>query len=213
MNRSLLLIALGITLTSCMASPVSLPTSGRIYVETTIAGNTSLQPAPNVLVLVRRYESCPGNKWLLMASSTNGVDAYLVRTDASGMYSIPGRRISPSCGIFGIKAIAFRPHHAAFEANHFLKLSRYAGNPLYSKLKESDGVLMPENASPERARALADSLYSDLGGYDVNDEMRSAVRNELEPEISSYTGEAHTAWDEGCQRWSVCGTHRTDAGK
>ena len=86
-------------LAGCSPSPVTLPSTGRIYVEVNDSRGRRLEPVADTLVLIRRYQSCPGNKWLFMEASTTGIDAYLTRSSASGYYAVPPKTQAVSCAV------------------------------------------------------------------------------------------------------------------
>lgn len=203
-HLSVLTIGLATNLAGCfLPKSVALPTRGRVYLEREHDGAKVLEPAPGVLVLASRLDVCDRRPWMLAEASSTGIDAFLVRSDERGYFTIPART-ERVCSRAILLSTAFVPGFYSLSGRVALTSTPAANKEAYSSLREGDAVLQPREPTAERAEELASELYSSFSSYTVTTEMREAILREMHPEIVQLMAKSPGAWERECKRLGLC---------
>jgi hypothetical protein len=186
--------------------PTQLPTSGRVYFIHPGEGGVSLSPAPGVLVLVERMDVCDQSTWPPGEASTTGIDAFLVRSDANGNFSVPPRSFK-LCTRASFIPSAFVPGYRSWHA--FLIFNGYSSRQsslmkdkrVFAGINENDVVLEPQKLSEERAIDLVRSMHSSFTNYTVTASMSQEILREMKPEMSQLAAAYPTVWRKECTQF------------
>lgn len=181
------LLLLGFLLPSCgYKSEVAPEMTGYVMEKAANSNPEQKKFIGDALVFaIRRVNGCPRNSWLLLeAGGSERIEAKLLRTDDAGGYRVPPISYSSKCeGKVELHGTAYVPGYAVFSGD------------------QGSVLLVPRKPTPERAR----ELVSDLVTARFNGaEIWQAVRKEMKPEVSSYSGSALNTWNEECARHEVC---------
>ncbi len=186
--------------------PTPLPTSGRVYFIHYGEGGVSLSPAPGVLVLVERMDVCDSKRVIPLQALTTGIDAFLVRSDANGNFSVPARSFK-LCTRASFIPSAFVPGYRSWHA--YLIFNGYSSSEsslmkdkrVFAGINENDVVLEPQKLSEERAIDLVRSLYSSFSSHTVTASMSQEILREMKPEISQLAVAYPTVWQKECKNF------------
>jgi hypothetical protein len=184
--------------------PTQLPTSGRVYFIQSGEGGVSLSPAPGVLVLVERMDVCDSKRVIPLQAFTTGIDAFLVRSDANGNFSVPPRSFK-LCTRASFIPSAFVPGYRSWHA--YLIFNGYSSSEsslmkdkrVFAGINENDVVLEPQKLSEERAMDLVRSLHSSFSNHTVTVSMSQEILREMKPEMSQLAAAYPTVWRKECE--------------
>jgi hypothetical protein len=186
------MVAIVATATGCAGGRVvDLPTRSRVLTE---VQSSHFEPAPNVLVLAKRINVC--ERGFMSEGSTTGIDAYLVRSDSNGGFTIPPRTFRRVCSKVVLLSTAFVPGYRSVSGRVVLG---YDPNKAKQGLSDGDAILIPSIVDENRARELSGDLYSVFSSNAVNGDMARQIYHTMLPEIERLAQQT-SRWHADCYR-------------
>jgi hypothetical protein len=149
---------------------------------------------------------CDQSTWPPGEASTTGIDAFLVRSDANGNFSVPPRSFK-LCTRASFIPSAFVPGYRSWHA--FLIFNGYSSRQsslmkdkrVFAGINENDVVLEPQKLSEERAIDLVRSMHSSFTNYTVTASMSQEILREMKPEMSQLAAAYPTVWRKECTQF------------
>jgi len=190
---------------ACHSKSLPLPRSGNVYVVDGSGSSATLISRPNALVFVTRSNVCDRRKWTLAETgSAQDIDAYLVRSDTTGQFTVPARIYKEVCDRVTLIPYAFVPGYES-EFGAAVKTSPFVPawlRSLTTHLEDWDVVLTRRPVTDQNLRLALQDFKFVYSMTSLTAVMREQVVHEMQPEFAAYRTLKN--WPALCAEASLC---------